>query len=130
MVDDIERGEVTPVHRRRRLDRAKVLQMREDMEGVPDKPGKPGSGRPPLSVEDAAIKYNLPYFTMYQIRRGWTYKDAGGPVLAATVRKKKIGPKLAKRMRFLHKERGATIDQLCAATGYGRTAVKKALADV
>jgi hypothetical protein len=27
-----------------------------------------------------AAANNLPYFTLYSIKRGWTYKSAGGPV--------------------------------------------------
>lgn len=111
---ELEGGIVKPRRRRKRPNVRLVVQMRQEMhEG--------------LSIEEAAEKYDLPYFTVYQIRRGWTYKDAGGPVVDEIKRKHKLSAQKAERLRLL-KKKGATIDQLCAASGFGRTAVKKALA--
>lgn len=114
---DLKSGTVVSVNRRRRLTVANVNKMRHEMD----------ADKSPLSIEAAAEKYKIPYFTAYQIRRGWTYKAAGGPILEETQRRKPMSAKLAEKLRAL-KAKGASIDQLMEASGYGRTAVKKALA--
>lgn len=78
-----------------------------------------------LGVQECADKFKLPYFTMYQIRRGWTYPNAGGPIAKRS--RGKLTAAKAERIREL-REKGATIDQLAQAAGLGRTSIKKALA--
>ncbi len=76
-------------------------------------------------VQEAADEYKLPYFTVYQIRRGWTYPNFGGPIIHRS--RGRMTPEKAEKIRRL-RERGASIDQLAKAAGVGRTTVKKALA--
>jgi len=86
--------------------------MREDMAGG-------------MTTQEAADKYEFPYFTVYSIRRGWTYMEAGGPI-----EKRKRGrmtPEKAEKVRAL-KAKGATIAQLAKAAKCGKTTIKKALA--
>lgn len=103
--------------RHRRLRKKQVRKMREAMAREEN----------PMTVDEAAEEWGIPYFTAYQIRRGWSYKDAGGPIQPKAERKGKMPPELAERLRKLAKK-GATVDQLVAASKYGHTAVKKALA--
>jgi len=97
---------------RRKLSDEIVLEMRRKM----DK-GK--------SVQDVAAEYELPYFMVYAIRRGWTYAGVGGPIVARS--RGVLTPAKAKKIRAL-RAKGATIDQLAQAAGLGRTSIKKALA--
>lgn len=61
----------TPPHatrkRRRRLRPETVEKLRILMD----------AGKTPGEL---ATRYKLPYFTLYQIKRGWAYKNAPGPI--------------------------------------------------
>lgn len=76
------------------------------------------------SIQDCAERANLPYFTLYQIRRGWTYPKAGGPIAGRT--RGRMTPAKAQRILAL-REKGATIRQLANAAGCGMTTIKKVL---
>ena len=76
------------------------------------------------SVQEVCDEQHLPYFTVYQIVRGWTYPNVGGPVVSR--KRYKLTPARAAKMRAL-KEKGATIQQIADAAGCGTTTVKKAL---
>ncbi|MGW8177879.1 MAG: helix-turn-helix domain-containing protein [bacterium] len=77
------------------------------------------------SVQEVCDEEQLPYFTVYQIVRGWTYPKVGGPTLKR--QRYRLTPERAAKMRAL-KEKGATIDQIAKAAQCGTTTVKKALA--
>ncbi len=77
------------------------------------------------AIQACADRLKLPYFTVYQIRRGWTYPKIGGPVIERS--RGKMTPAKAARIREL-RAKGATIDQLANAARVGRTSVKKVLA--
>jgi len=89
-----------------------VLQIRAQVEG--------GEG-----VQAVADKHGLSYFTVYQIRRGWTYRHVGGPVTGRS--RGRMTPDKAERVREL-RQKGATIAQLAKAAKVGKTTIKKALA--
>ena len=77
------------------------------------------------SIQACADRLKLPYFTVYQIRRGWTYSKIGGPAIERS--RGHMTPAKAERIRHL-RAKGATIDQLAKAASVGRTTVKKVLA--
>lgn len=78
------------------------------------------------SVQAIADKHGLPYFTVYQIRRGWTYREVGGPVAGRS--RGRMTPDKAAKVRYL-RSRGATIAQLAKAAKVGKTTIKKALSE-
>lgn len=88
-----------------------VLEMRKSMDNGD-------------SVQAVADKHRLPYFTVYQIRRGWTYRHIGGPI--AGRQRGRMTPEKAERVREL-RAKGATIAQLAKAAKVGKTTIKKAL---
>lgn len=112
--------------RKHNLKNDEVIEMRNAMADELDDDGnviKAG-----LSIQKVAKLFNVEYFTVYQVRRGLTYRKAGGPILEETSRRPPLSADKKRRLRRLRKK-GATIQQLCDATGYGRTAIKKALSE-
>lgn len=97
--------------RKKLLSKEKVVEMREAMDKG-------------MSIQECARRHNVAYFATYQIRRGWSYARAGGPTIQAKV--KRISPETAARIVAL-RGRGATIDQLAKASGFGPTTVKKVI---
>ena len=78
-----------------------------------------------MGVQAISDKFDLKYFTVYSIVRGWTYKNVGGPTLSR--RTGQMTPEKAAELRKLRKE-GASIKELVEKSDCCRTTVKKALA--
>lgn len=77
-----------------------------------------------LTVQHLSERYSLPYFTVYSIVRGWTYKKLGG---GSVDRKSgKLTPEKVEEIRRLRKE-GASIQTLVEKSGCCKTTVRKAL---
>lgn len=98
--------------KQRTLTAEEVLQMREAM----------AAGK---SVRQVAVERGLNYFTVYQVRRGWTYASAGGPVRHERERAS-VTPEVIERILAL-REQGYAIAQIARKAGLGLTSVKRAL---
>lgn len=102
---------VQTTKRRRRLGPKRVEKIRELLEEST-----------PTAVAELL---QMPYFQVYCIWKGITYKQAGGPVKRQRFRKK-VAPDLAKRIVALS-EKGAKVPQLAKAAKLSETTIKRIL---
>lgn len=103
-----------PRQRRRRLKAETVVKLRKLM----------ANGHSPA---DVARHFKLPYFTVYSIRRGYSYKSVGGPIQDDKVHGVPPSPRKARKIKEL-RAKGASLDDLAAASGHGMDMIKRTLA--
>ncbi len=78
------------------------------------------------SVASLAERYEIPYFTLYSIKRGYTYKNAGGPISEAE--HPAVPRKRKRKIRKLRKK-GASIARLADATGLSESTIRNIVKD-
>jgi transposase len=106
--------------RRKRLKPKQVERIRRML--VPNDEGEPAQ----YTVSELAELLQLPYFTVYGIHVGWSYKDVAGPIVSAKKLEKKVTPERAERIVKL-RARGASIPKLSRATGLSASTIKRIL---
>lgn len=104
--------------RRRRLRPKQVVRIRHML--MPDDDGND----PKYTVSQMAEVLQLDYMTVYSIHRGYTYKDAGGPIKPDARRTNALTPERRDRIRVL-RSKGAKIAALAKATGLSESTIKR-----
>jgi DNA-binding NarL/FixJ family response regulator len=99
--------------RRRRLSADAVVRIRKLLD----------SGE--HTVAEVAELVQLPYFTVYSLRRGYNYREAGGPVTSDRQRAL-VTPERAAKIRAV-RAKGASIERIAQATGLSETTIKRVL---
>lgn len=117
---DNENADAQKRKRRRRLPPDTVVAIRRLL-------GEFGDDEitPKYTIVQLAEMFQLPYFTVYSLKRNYNYKDAGGPVEMERKRPL-VTPERAAKIRAL-RAKGASIERLVVASKLSETTIKRIL---